>query len=66
MLNTDKIKDRVLYGTDWYMGRYLWDEASYLKWFQEYSREIFWCRVKFTDEEMKRLTEDNPKRFLGL
>jgi len=66
MLNTDKIKDRVLYGTDWYMGRYLWDEASYLKWFREYSRKIFWCRVKFTDEEMKRLTEDNPKRFLGL
>jgi len=66
MLNTDKIKDRVLYGTDWYMGRYLWDEASYLNWFLEYSRKIFWCQVKFTEEEMKRLTEGNPKRFLGL
>lgn len=66
MLNTDKIKDRLLYGTDWYMGRYLWDETSYLKWFREYSRKIFWCGVKFTDEELKRLTEDNPKKFLGL
>jgi predicted TIM-barrel fold metal-dependent hydrolase len=66
LLNEDKVKDRVLYGTDWYMGRYLWDETSYLKWFREYARKIFWCRVKFTEAEMKRLTEDNPKRFLGL
>jgi predicted TIM-barrel fold metal-dependent hydrolase len=66
MLNTDKIKDRLLYGTDWYMGRFLWDETSFLKWFKEYSRKIYWCRVKFTEEEMKRLTENNPKRFLGL
>jgi predicted TIM-barrel fold metal-dependent hydrolase len=66
MLNADKIKDRVLYGTDWYMGRFLWDETSYLKWFQKNAKRIFWCRIKFTDKEWKRLTEDNPKRFLGL
>ncbi|NVL89596.1 MAG: amidohydrolase family protein [Desulfobacterales bacterium] len=66
MLGTAKIQDRLLYGTDWYMGRCLWTESSYLKWFLEYSKKIFWCRVEFTDQEIKRLTEDNPKRFLGL
>ena len=66
MLGTPKIQDRLLYGTDWYMGRCFWTERSYLKWFSEYSRKIPWCRVSFTREEMKRLTEDNPKRFLGL
>jgi len=66
MLGTVKIRDRLLYGTDWYMGRCLWTEASYLKWFLEYSRKIFWCRVAFTPQEIKRLTEDNPKRFLRL
>ena len=66
MLSTPKIQDRVLYGTDWYMGRCFWTEKSYLKWFLEYSRKIYWCRVEFTDPEIRRLTEDNPKRFLRL
>lgn len=66
LLRTPKIQDRVLYGTDWYMGRCFWTEKSYLRWFLEYSRKIFWCRVEFTPQEIKRLTEDNPKRFLGL
>jgi predicted TIM-barrel fold metal-dependent hydrolase len=66
MLNTPKIQDRVLYGTDWYMGRFLWDETTYFKWYTEYAKQIFWCRVEFTSAEMKRLTEDNPKRFLGI
>jgi predicted TIM-barrel fold metal-dependent hydrolase len=66
MLETPRIRDRLLYGTDWYMGRCVWTEKSYLKWFSEYSRKIFWCRVEFTEEEIRRLTEDNPKRFLGL
>ena len=66
MLNSPKIQDRVLYGTDWYMGRFLWTEASYLNWFSKYSKKIPWCRVEFGDREIKRLTEDNPKRFLGL
>jgi predicted TIM-barrel fold metal-dependent hydrolase len=66
MLNTPKIQDRLLYGTDWFMGRCFWTEQSYLKWFSEYSKRIFWCRVEFTEEEIRRLTEDNPKRFLGL
>ncbi len=66
MLNTPKIQDRVLYGTDWYMGRYLWDEKSYLQWYTEYARKIFWSRVKITPEEITRMTETNPKRFLGL
>lgn len=66
MLETPRIQDRLLYGTDWYMGRCFWTEKSYLKWFLEYSRKIFWCRVEFTQEEIKSLTEDNPKRFLGL
>jgi predicted TIM-barrel fold metal-dependent hydrolase len=61
MLGTPKIQDRVLYGTDWYMGRCFWTE-----WYLEYSKKIFWCRVEFTDQDMKRLTEENPKRFLGL
>ena len=66
MLATPKIQDRLLYGTDWYMGRFLWTEKSYLKWLLEYSNKIPWCRVEFTAHEIKRLTEDNPKRFLGL
>lgn len=66
MLNTPKIQDRLLYGTDWYMGRCFWTERSYLKWFTDYAGKIFWCRVKFTEEELKKLTELNPKRFLGL
>lgn len=66
MLNSPKIRDRLLYGTDWYMGRCFWTEASYLKWFRKYAGEIFWCRVTFTEEELTRLTESNPKRFLGL
>ena len=66
MLGTPKVQDRLLYGTDWYMGRFLWTEKSYLRWFLEYSNKIPWCRVRFTAEEIKRLTEDNPRRFLGL
>lgn len=66
MLRTPKIQDRILYGTDWYMGRYIWTEKSFLNWFLEYSRKIFWCRVEFTAEEIKRLITDNPSRFLGL
>ncbi|MBW1732670.1 MAG: amidohydrolase family protein [Deltaproteobacteria bacterium] len=60
MLNTPKIQDRLLYGTDWYMGRCFWTEKSYLKWFTTYSRRIPWCRVEFTGEEIKRMTEDTP------
>lgn len=66
MLNTRKIRERVLYGTDWYMGRCFWTEKSYLKWFTIYSRKIPWCRVEFTDEEIKRMIENNPMSFLGL
>jgi predicted TIM-barrel fold metal-dependent hydrolase len=66
MLSTPKIQDRLLYGTDWFMGRYFWTEESYLKWFTEYPRKIPWCRVEFNEQDMRRLTEDNPKRFLGL
>ncbi len=66
MLGTQGIQDRVLYGSDWYMGRCFWTETSYLKWFLEYSKKIPWCRVEFTEQEIKRLTEDNPKEFLGL
>ena len=66
MLSTPKIQDRLLYGTDWFMGRYFWTEASYLKWFTEYAKKIPWCAVEFTGQDMRKLTEDNPKRFLGL
>ncbi len=65
MLNTRKIRERVLYGTDWYMGRCFWTEKSYLKWFTTYSWKVPWCRVEFTDEEIKRMTENNPMSFLG-
>ncbi|MFC1533479.1 amidohydrolase family protein [Thermodesulfobacteriota bacterium] len=66
MLNTPKIRDRVLYGSDWYMGRCFWTETSYLKWYMEYSKKIPWCRVEFTENEIRRMTEDNPVNFLGL
>ena len=66
MLQDEALGRRLLWGTDWYMGRALWTEASYLRWFTDYARRIFWCRVAFTQAEIKRLTEDNPKQFLGL
>lgn len=66
MLNTPRMRDRLLYGTDWYMRRCFWTEESYLKWFTTYSRKIPWCKVKFTEDELRRMTEDNPKTFLGL
>ena len=66
LLDDPALQDRVLYGTDWYMGRYLWTEASYLRWFREYARKIPWCRITFTEEELHQLTDANPKRFLGL
>jgi predicted TIM-barrel fold metal-dependent hydrolase len=66
MLGTPKIQDRVLYGTDWYMGRCLWTEISYLNWFLVYSKKLFWCRVEFTANEIRKLMEENPRRFLGL
>ena len=66
MLHTAKIQDRLLFGTDWYMGRFLWTEASYLEWFTRHAAKIPWCRVKFTPMDMHRLTDANPRRFLGL
>ena len=66
MMNTPKLRDRLLYGTDWYMGRCFWTESSYLRWFMEYSGKIPWCRVEFTQEDITRLTDENPRRFLGL
>jgi predicted TIM-barrel fold metal-dependent hydrolase len=66
MLNTPKIRERVLYGTDWYMGRCFWTERSYLRWFTSYSRRIPWCRIRFTEEEITRITGKNPVSFLGI
>jgi len=66
MLTTAKVQDRVLYGTDWYMGRWLWSERSYLRWFTTYSRRIPWCRVKFSQDDINRITTINPMNFLGL
>ncbi len=66
MLNTPKLRDHLLYGTDWYMGRSFWTESSYLKWFEEFSGKIPWCRVEFSNEDINRLTYKNPMRFLGL
>jgi len=66
LLGTPKLQDRILYGTDWYMGRCFWTEVSYLKWFEEYCRKVFWSPVEFTEEDLARLMEHNPKRFLGL
>lgn len=66
MLHTPHLRDRVLYGTDWYMGRVFWTEKSYLEWFTRRAARIPFCWVRFTDGEMRRLTERNPKEFLGL
>jgi len=65
-LRTPVLRERLLYGTDWYMGRFLWTERSYLRWFEQYAARIPWCRVRFTTEELRLLTEENPLRFLGL
>ena len=65
LLNDEKLGTRILYGTDWYMGRFLWTEKTYLNWFQRFSRKIFWDPVRFTPEEIRQLTENNPARFLG-
>jgi len=66
MLGTPKVRDRILYGTDWYMNYYLWTETSYLKWFTDYSKTIPWCRITFNEEELNLILEKNPIRFLGL
>ncbi|MFW6108568.1 MAG: amidohydrolase family protein [bacterium] len=66
LLATPGLQDRLLYGTDWYMGRCFWTEASYLAWFRDYAARIPFVGVRFGDEELRRLTEANPRRFLGL
>ncbi len=65
LLNDRQLGERILYGTDWYMGRFLWTEKTYLDWFTRFSRKIFWDPVPFTAEEIRRLVEENPARFLG-
>ncbi|MFP4028114.1 MAG: amidohydrolase family protein [Candidatus Brocadiia bacterium] len=65
LLNTPAFQNRLLYGTDWYMGRCFWTEETYLKWFREYASEIPWCSVTFTESEWRLLTETNPRRFLN-
>lgn len=65
MLQTSHLQDRVLYGTDWYMGRCFWTESSYLDWFTRRAAKIPGCRVQFTDDDLQRLTDNNPKSFLG-
>ncbi|HNV69362.1 MAG TPA: amidohydrolase family protein [Candidatus Ozemobacteraceae bacterium] len=65
LLNDKQLCERVLYGTDWYMGRFLWTEKTYLDWFTRFSRKIFWDSVQFTTAEIRRLVEENPARFLG-
>ena len=66
LLRTPGLRDRVLFGTDWYMGRYLWTEASYVRWFTHGARRIFWRPTAFSREELERLMVRNPRRFLGL
>lgn len=66
MLQTPHLQDRVLYGTDWYMGRCFWTETSYLEWFTRHAAEIPGCRVEFSEDDMARLTDRNPRRFLDL
>jgi len=66
VMRTPLIQERMLYGTDWYMGRFLWSEKSYIEWYTKGARRIFWAPVKFLKSDIRRLTEDNPRRFLGL
>lgn len=66
MLRTPTLRNRLLFGTDWYMGRFLWTEKSYLAWYSNYSARIPWCRVWFSADEMNRLTDANPRSFLGI
>ncbi|MFZ2959214.1 MAG: amidohydrolase family protein [Candidatus Ozemobacteraceae bacterium] len=59
------LQDRLLYGTDWYMGRFLWTEKSYLEWFTRGARRILWNPVRFLKRDIARLIDENPRRFLG-
>jgi predicted TIM-barrel fold metal-dependent hydrolase len=65
-LRDPRLGSKILYGTDWYMNRLLWDESSYRKWFEVHARKIFWCRVRFTERDLWALMERNPKEFLGV
>jgi hypothetical protein len=65
VLREPGLQDRLLYGTDWYMGRLLWTEKTYLEWFTRGARRILWNPVRFSKSDIRRLTEDNPRRFLG-
>ncbi|HOY68403.1 MAG TPA: amidohydrolase family protein [Candidatus Ozemobacteraceae bacterium] len=64
-LRTPVVQDRLLYGTDWYMGRFLWTEKSYIEWYTKGARRIFWAPVRFLKSDIRRLTEKNPARFLA-
>lgn len=66
VLHTPRLQDRLLYGTDWYMGRFLWTEKTYLEWFTRGARRIFWSPVRFRKRDLQRLTDENPRRFLRL
>ncbi|MFO1431972.1 MAG: amidohydrolase family protein [Candidatus Competibacteraceae bacterium] len=76
---TDKrhIPHRLMYGTDWFLHRFLGSQKTYKKWFTDYHKEIPWVGglltrllplvgVWLSNEELKRLMEDNPKQFLGM
>jgi len=66
VLRDPALQGRLLYGTDWYMGRFLWTEKTCLTWFTRGARRIFWQPARFSMRDINRMTKENPRRFLGL
>jgi predicted TIM-barrel fold metal-dependent hydrolase len=54
-LRTDKLRDRLLFGTDWPMFYHSWNEPQFTEPFAN----------KLSRDEFKRLACDNPRLFLG-
>ncbi len=56
LLNDNRYKKRILFGTDFYMVRMRIRERNHWKWFEK----------RFTPAHFKQITETNPLDFLGL
>jgi len=56
LLQNDAYRDRILFGTDFFLSRQRLTEKSYWKYFTRHLAE----------DDFRRIAEDNPQRYLGL
>jgi hypothetical protein len=53
LLEDEKLKTRILFGTDWFMARYVWTEKRYVDTFR-----------RLDEETLNTIAFENPMRFL--